>query len=130
MKREDKSTCSNIYFSSGAYQQVVMDLVNNVKENDTIKINDESVSCKKNEARFDKAKNNVENLMLFDLNDDELQVTFSVHFYHTKQKITVQGTRFIKFADRFLHPLLESQIKEKEDEIKKANTILQFASKN
>ena len=63
-KREDKSTCTNISLSSGTYQQVIMNLINTVNVNDTVKVNNESVTCKKNEARFDKSKNNVENHML------------------------------------------------------------------
>ena len=85
---------------------------------------------KKNEARFDKLKNNVENQMLFDLNDQEMRVSVSVHFYHTKQKLMIQGTRFLKFVDRFFQPFLEHQIKKEEENISKANNILKFASKN
>ena len=78
--------------------------MNQVK--DVIKLNGTTVICKKNEERFELSKKRIETHMVFVSAEEDSRSSVSVHFYYTKQKIMVQGTRFLKFIENFLRPLL------------------------
>ena len=88
---ETKSTCSNLQMNSGTYHVLIMKNFINLKEEEHIQVEDEIVKCLKNEARYDKNKHIVEHLMYFETNNGNKA---NAHFYHTKQKITVQGPNF------------------------------------
>ena len=129
MVRNDKSPCTNFTFSSGAYYKVVLNLPRIFKEGEIVTFNGTSVKCNHSERRVDEAKNHVEDLLILEMVGDDLRMKATVHLYHTKQKIMVQGTRFLKFTDKFLQPFLESKIYDNKEEIEKANKIFKFATK-
>ena len=71
-----------------------------------------TVKCVNKELRFDKIKRHVETLLQFkttDSNNDKS--TANVHFYHTNQKITIQGRNFKSISNNFFEPYLNEQIK-------------------
>ena len=100
-----QNTCICIQMSSGAYQLAAMEFIRKVKENDVIEINGTRATCSKSEPRYDINKSLIESLLTFlvDLKTDQ-KVT--LHFYHTVQKILVQGTARWTFTEKILYPHL------------------------
>ena len=111
-----QTSCISIQMSSGAYQVAALGLLRSVSGEKVVEYKERKAVCTKSEPRFDANSSLVESLLTFSL-DDNVQFKVTLNFYHTTQKILVQGTAAVPFTDSILVPLFETNIKECKEEI-------------
>ena len=121
---ELKSTCTNFKMNSGTYHVLIMKNFVSLKENEHVQVEKEIIKCTKNEPRYDKNQHLVENLMYFET-DKNLKA--NAHFYHTKQKVTIQGMNFNDISI-LLQKYFTTKISFHDDSIKEANRVFKFGT--
>ena len=121
---EMKSTCCNLKMNSGAYHILIIKNFVHLKEEEFIQVEKEKVICVRNEARFDKNEHVVEHLMYFETSTG---YKANAHFYHTKQKITIQGPNF-EIVSKILERHFKSNIDKINNDISEANRVFKFGT--
>ena len=123
-----QTSCISIQMSSGAYQVAALGLLRSVSGEKVVEYKERKAVCTKSEPRFDANSSLVESLLTFSL-DDNGQLKVTIHFYHTTQKILVQGTATVPFTDSILVPWFETSIQERKDEISNIHYLINEALK-
>ena len=121
---ELKSTCTNFNMNSGTYHVLIMKNFISLKEKEHVQVEKEFIKCTKNEPRYDKYEHLVENLMYF---ETDKGIKAYAHFYHTKQKVTIQGPDF-KEISILLQKYFTMKISFNDDSIKEANRVFKFGT--
>ena len=121
-ERENKKTCINLIFSDGAFKEVVMKAIIDLKEGPThFKVNDEEVEKVEIDPRTELTGKHVDTKINFKVNGSKIVI----HVYNSKQKLTIQGSKFEWFVDHYLEPFLKQRISISMDRINKIKqTIL------
>ena len=118
-EREDKKTCINLSFSDGAFTEVVLKAVEDLKTGPRhFIVGKEEVERTQIDSRKELSSKFVGSKVDFKVNNDE-KVT--IHVYNTRQKLTIQGKRFKWFVDNYLETFLKIRISKSMEDIEAIN---------
>ena len=127
LTRENKSTCVNMHFNSGAYFHTALVFSKQIQVDGEFKNDHMKIKCTRKESRTDRKNRDIETLVYFDTEDmNQAQSQVNFHMYHSLMKITVQGNGVFCFVDKFLMPYFEQAIKSSEELIRKTNAVIQI----
>ena len=103
--REEKKGCINLVFNDGAFKEVVLKAIVELKTSPIqFKVGDENVERITIDPRRELSGKHVDTKIEFKINCSKLVL----HVYKSRQKITIQGSRCMWFVDNYLEPV-ESQ---------------------
>ena len=124
---ETKQNCTNLRFSPGAFLLVGKKLVEeceNIHKKGNQLVHD-NVSITVDEFRTGVELNNkhFDNKIVFSVDGHKVVV----HCYNSTQNLKVEGRSYLLFIDKFLRPLLESQIEEQRDNIEAYDSNIKVA---
>ena len=117
-KREEKKGCTNLIFSDGAFNEVVLkaifEITNGPKNFIVGKENVERITI---DPRKELSGMHVDTKMEFKVNGDKILI----HVYNSKQKLTIQGKKYKWFVDHYLEPFFKLRIMSSMPQIKEIN---------
>ena len=117
-KREEKKGCTNLIFSDGAFNEVVLkaivEIINGPKNFIVGKENVERITI---DPRKELSGMHVDTKMEFKVNGDKILI----HVYNSKQKLTIQGKKYKWFVDHYLEPFFKLRIMSSMPQIKEIN---------
>ena len=117
---ESRSGCVNLKFCDGAFYEIVLPLIKDLKVDEVIKINETEVKIIEVHAGVENSENHVDTKLVVLVNGDRLVL----HAYNGTQNLMVQGKNYEKFAIDCLKPYFLQRIKNSLDKIQNFNNMV------
>ena len=102
----------------------LMHISKSIKEGDSIDLNENKATCPKAEQRFENNGSLIESFLTFKVHKVDKEYNAVLHFYHTTQKILIQGTGAQAMWENIIVPHIEHIVKVKEKEIADENKLI------
>ena len=122
--RENKKTCINLIFSDGAFKEIVLKAITDLKDGPThFYVNNEEVEKIAIDPRTELTGKHIDTKIHFRVNGSKIVI----HVYNSKQKLTVQGSKFEWFVDHYLEPFFKDKIDKNISRIEQVNEDVRTA---
>ena len=123
-EREDKKTCINLIFSDGAFKEVVLKALTDLKDGPThFIVRNEEVEKVDINPRSELSGKHIDTKIHFKVNGSKIVI----HVYNSTQKLTVQGSKYEWFVDHYLEPFFVEKIEKRRAEIDALNKDVRSA---
>ena len=117
-ERETKKTCINLIFSDGAFNEVVLKALIELKTGPKhFIVGKEDVERVAIDPRTELSGKHVDTKIEFKVNRSKLVI----HAYNTRQKLTIQGKKHKWFVDNYLEPFFKLRISNSMVQIEEIN---------
>ena len=117
-ERENKKGSIVLIFSDGAFKEVVLTAIDDLKNGpNTFRVQNEDVEKITIDPRKELTGKHIDTKIHFKVNGNKI----IIHAYNSRQKLLVQGSKCEWFVDNYLEPYLKERIKKKMCEIENIN---------
>ena len=105
--REEKKGCTNLIFNDGSFNEVVLKAIAELKNSPKYFIvGKENVERVAIDPRKELTGKHIDTKIEFKVNGSKIVL----HVYNSKQKISIQGSKYLWFVDNYLDPFFKLRI--------------------